>query len=73
MNQEYSASTENDMEIEATELSTTVPIGLNTSIVQKEHVSTHSKLYLRHDYYSDLKMLGFTYKQVDPWFNVVFY
>ena len=72
LTQGNSDSIDNDMETDATELSTTtVSIGLNTQTsipsasFEKEHVSSRSKLYLRHDYYSNLKMLGFTYKQ-DP-------
>ena len=60
------------MEVDSTEHSNaSFPIGLDSQIflssnpIQNEQISKCSKLYLRQDYYSNLKMLGFTYKQ-DP-------
>ena len=56
------------MEVDSTDPSNAeLPIGLESQITltSTEQISTFSKLYLRHDYYYNLKMLGFTYK-LDP-------
>ena len=60
------------MEVDSTDPSIAKqPIGLESQLSlssnanKSEQTSNCSKFYLHHDYYSNLKMLGFTYKQ-DP-------